>query len=72
LDKSVGGCTYPHSQVGCPSFLCRKPLITAAAQPTPEETVIALVGQFMRQAPHSMQSSRLTIVLFRFITEKTP
>jgi hypothetical protein len=32
--------------------------ITADAQPTPEETSMAPVEQFMRQAPHSMQFSR--------------
>jgi hypothetical protein len=33
------------------------PLIMALAQPTPERTVKAPVGQFLLHAPHSMQAS---------------
>jgi hypothetical protein len=35
--------------------------MTAAAQPTPACTVKASVGQFMAQAPHSMQASLFAI-----------
>jgi hypothetical protein len=34
------------------------PYKTAWAQPTPERTSMARVGQFSAQAPHSMQPSR--------------
>jgi hypothetical protein len=33
-------------------------LMTAAAHPTPESTLIASAAQFFAQAPHSMQASR--------------
>ena len=36
----------------------RREFMTAAAQPTPVSTEIASAGQFMEQAPHSMQASR--------------
>jgi hypothetical protein len=38
-------------------FRPRAALITAAAHPTPDFTVIAPVGQFREQALHSMQAS---------------
>ena len=47
------------------------PLITAAAQPTPERPWMASSGQFSPQAPHSMQASRSTIRALRFSTTKT-
>jgi hypothetical protein len=46
--------------------------ITAAAQPTPDETAIAFSAQFIRQAPHSMHASRSTIAALRWMTENTP
>jgi hypothetical protein len=49
---------YPQSQLTHPLLFPRILLMIAAAQPTPAETSIAWVGQFMRQAPHSMQFSR--------------
>lgn len=42
------------------------------AQPTPGLTVIAFAGQFIAQAPHSMQASRSMIRAFPSGTEKTP
>jgi hypothetical protein len=62
---------YPQSQLTHPPFLPRMLLIIAAAQPTPAETSIAFVAQFIRQAPHSMQSSRLAITAFRSMTANT-
>jgi hypothetical protein len=48
------------------------PLMMAAAQPTPEFTLIALNSQFMAQAPHSMHRSlSVTTARLSFI-EKTP
>ncbi len=46
---------FVQSQVG--SVPVRKPMMTPAAQPTPDSTVIASAGQFVWQAPHSMQAS---------------
>jgi hypothetical protein len=44
------------------------PVMTPAAHPTPDLTVIALVGQFMVQAPHSIQRSLLRMnAFFSFI-----
>jgi hypothetical protein len=45
-----------HPQLG--AVLFRIPLTMAATQPTPDATAMALVGQFRRQAPHSMHRSR--------------
>lgn len=42
------------------------------AQPTPGLTVIAFPGQFIAQAPHSMQASRSMIRAFPSGTENTP
>jgi len=42
-----------HPQVG--SEFLNIPLIIPAAQPTPELTVTACVGQFIAHAPHSIQ-----------------
>jgi hypothetical protein len=42
-------------------FRPRAELMTAAAQPTPARTLSAVTGQFLAQAPHSMQASRLPI-----------
>jgi hypothetical protein len=36
----------------------------AAAQPTPRFTAIALTGQFIAQAPHSMHRARACIAAF--------
>ena len=57
------------SQVG--SVLFRKPVITAAAQPTPALTEIAPAGQFMAQAPHSMQNSFRNASAFLSCNRKT-
>jgi hypothetical protein len=46
--------------------------MTAAAQPTPASTVIALAGQFVAHAPHSMHKSLSTIRAFLSATLKTP
>ena len=46
----------PHPQEG--SVPVSMPLMMAAAQPTPEFTVIAPNSQFKAQAPHSMRRSR--------------
>jgi hypothetical protein len=42
-----------------------------AAQPTPDFTLIAFIGQFLEQAPHSMQRSRLVILALPFLMPKT-
>jgi len=42
----------------------------AAAQPTPGVTVIASTGQFLAQAPHSIQPSESTIFAFCSTTVK--
>jgi hypothetical protein len=48
------------------------PLMMAAAQPTPESTVIAPNSQFMAQAPHSMHLS-LSVTMARLsCMRKTP
>jgi hypothetical protein len=54
-----------------PAFLARIALMIAAAQPTPEETCTAPKGQFIRQAPHSMQFPRCAMSAFRLTIEKT-
>jgi hypothetical protein len=54
-----------------PEFLWRIPAMIAAAQPTPEETWMAPKGQFIRQAPHSMQFPRRATIAFRPTIEKT-
>jgi hypothetical protein len=60
----------PQSQEGAPPVII--PLMMAAAQPTPEFTVIAPNSQFMAQAPHSMHKSLfVTAALLSRIT-KTP
>jgi hypothetical protein len=46
-------------------------LMTAAAQPTPASTVTASVGQFLAQAPHSMQASRCSIFAWLSFMLKT-
>jgi hypothetical protein len=46
-------------------------LMTAAAQPTPERTPRASAGQFLAQAPHSMQASLFTISIFPLVRLKT-
>jgi hypothetical protein len=43
----------------------------AAAQPTPDDTWMAPSGQFIRQAPHSMQFPRSAMTALRLTTEKT-
>lgn len=43
----------------------------AAAQPTPDDTAMAPVGQFIRQAPHSMQFPRRAMIAFRLASVKT-
>ncbi len=45
-------------------------LITAVAQPTPAFTKIASAGQFLAQAPHSMQSFRSNIIAFSLFMKK--
>jgi hypothetical protein len=47
-------------------------LIIAAAQPTPEFTLIAPNSQFMTQAPHSMQRSLSVIEAFLLLMTNTP
>jgi hypothetical protein len=42
------------------------------AQPTPGLTLMASTGQFIAQAPHSMQPSRSTIYTFLPVNMKTP
>lgn len=59
----------PQSQDG--SVPRSAPLMTAVAQPTPDWTKMASVGQFMAQAPHSIQASRSTITARRFSMTKT-
>jgi hypothetical protein len=49
--------TQQQEELSLPSRL----FMTAAAQPTPAQTVTAPVGQFMAHAPHSMQASRSSI-----------
>jgi hypothetical protein len=44
----------------------------AAAQPTPELTANAFVGQFKAQAPHSIQASLSTKITFPSRISKTP
>ena len=48
------------------------PLRIAAAHPTPGWTAIASAGQFIAQAPHSMQASRSRIRAFPCAAAKTP
>jgi hypothetical protein len=47
-------------------------LMMSAAQPTPGVTLIASTGQFIAQAPHSMQPSLSMISAFFPANEKTP
>jgi len=47
------------------------PIMIAVAQPTPATTKRASSGQFMAQAPHSIQASRFTIRAFLFSMAKT-
>ena len=44
----------------------------AAAHPTPGVNEIAIVGQFIAHAPHSMQASRSRIRAFPSAVVKTP
>jgi len=44
----------------------------AAAQPTPALTFIAFAGQFIAQAPHSMQESLSTISALPLSMTNTP
>jgi hypothetical protein len=44
----------------------------AAAHPTPLSTSIATVGQFRKQAPHSMQASFFTNIAASSPGAKTP
>jgi hypothetical protein len=46
-------------------------LMIAAAQPTPERTLRASAGQFLAQAPHSMQASRFAISILPLVRLKT-
>lgn len=48
------------------------PIIIAMAQPVPDVTVTASLGQFLAHAPHSMQASRSTTFALRFSMRKTP
>jgi hypothetical protein len=52
--ESVGSTLHEHSLFFRPSM----ELMTAAAQPTPDSTEIALTGQLRLHAPHSMHASR--------------
>jgi hypothetical protein len=52
-------------------FLPSMELITAVAQPTPDFTLSASKGQFREQAPHSMQASRSTILIFPLVRLRT-
>jgi hypothetical protein len=52
-------------------FLPSMELITAAAQPTPGRTLKASAGQFLAQAPHSMQASRFTMSTLLLVKLKT-
>jgi hypothetical protein len=49
-----------------------RPMITAAAHPTPASTVMAVAGQFFAHAPHSIQLSLSSIAAFFSFTLKTP
>ncbi len=46
-------------------------MIIAAAQPTPDLTEMAEVGQFFAHAPHSMQASRSAMRAVRSSSAKT-
>jgi hypothetical protein len=46
-------------------------LITATAHPAPTSTLMAAAGQFILQAPHSMQLSLLMIFALRELIAKT-
>jgi len=48
------------------------PMMIVVAQPTPASTKRASSGQFMAQAPHSIQASRFTILAFLFSIVNTP
>jgi len=58
------------SQLG--SVPVSAPMMIAAAHPTPDSTAMASAGQFLAQAPHSMQASRSTIRAFLSSTANTP
>ena len=47
-------------------------MITAKAQPVPASTLIAEAGQFLAQAPHSIQLFLSAITAFMFSMAKTP
>jgi hypothetical protein len=53
------------------SVLPKAELMTAATQPTPAVTVMASVGQFLAQAPHSIQASRNSIRAFPVAKPRT-
>lgn len=57
------------SQLG--SLPLSQPMITAVAHPTPVSTVTAPAGQFLAQAPHSMQRSLSSIFAFLSLMLKT-
>jgi hypothetical protein len=60
---------FEQSQLG--SLPVRKPLMIAAAQPTPGLTFKAMKGQLPAHAPHSMHESLSTIRAFPLLIEST-
>lgn len=61
--------SFEQSQLG--SLPVSQPVITAAAHPTPELTVMAFAGQFFAQAPHSIQRSLYSIFACLSLIMKT-
>jgi hypothetical protein len=67
---SASGCSRIQQQESL--LIPRAELITAAAHPTPTSTLMAAVGQFIWQAPHSMQASLQMTSAFPDSTANTP